>query len=170
MKQRVSATIGIGMLLGLGGCGPNGLTPTITGSNAGVTARMMAIAATFERDRRQGGMAGVTEGIDKCYSAATFPVVNIMGVRDCMVLDYVGYRTDVTIGRTAFGMALPFFEDRVAMTRLQRYAPLARLEPTSRMLGYLTDASGLVQQDLAQINAEPVVNRGYLYRGLATHF
>ena len=168
MKHRGLNVFGIGIVLGLNACGPNGLTPTVMGSNPGVAARMMVIAATFERDRRQGGMAGVTAGIDKCYAAATFPVVNIMGVRDCMVLDYVAYRTDVTIGRTAFGMALPFFDDRVAMARLQRYAPFAQLEPQSRMLRYLNDSNGLVQQDLAQINAEPVY-RGGLYRGLARH-
>jgi len=74
-----------------------------------------------------------------------FPVVNIMGVRDCMVLDYVEYRTHVTIGRTAFGMVLPFFEDRVGMARLQRYAPMAQLEPPARILRYLNDSNGLVQ-------------------------
>lgn len=162
--------VAAGLIAGLSGCGPNGLTPTVLGTRTDVPSRMMAIAMVFERDRRQGGMAGVIAGVDKCYAAATFPVVNIMGVRDCMILDYVGYRTDVTVGRKAFGLALPFYEDRAAMTRLQRYAPMAQLEPQTRMLRYLTDSSFLVQQDLAQINAEPVVNRGGLYRGLATHF
>ena len=51
-----------------------------------------------------------------------------------MVLGYVAYRTDITIGRTAFGMALPFFDNRVAVPRLQRYAPMAYLEAPARML------------------------------------
>ena len=157
-------------LLAVGGCAQIGGAPIIVGSHASVPERMMAIASRFEQDRRQGGMSGVIGGIGQCYASAANLVIEIYAVRDCLVLDYAAYWTDMKVGRRLNGgRPLPFFEDRTATERWARYAPLAQFDTPQRMLNYLKDSNTLVQMDLAQINAGPVLGNRPLFPHLATH-
>jgi len=57
-------------------------------------------------------MAELTTGIEACYRDATFPVTKTYALQDCLVLDYTGYRRDVTVGRKLLkSPALPYFAD-----------------------------------------------------------
>jgi len=144
-----TARYAIAGALALAGCA----TPTVVDSHATVPVRMFNIAGRFEQDRRQGGMTGVTADIERCYASATVPVVKIYELRDCLVLDYVGYQTDVTIGRRQFRVAMPYFEDQAAFARWTRYGPPAQFDNPNRLVAYLSNGNGLVQLDLARIEA-----------------
>jgi hypothetical protein len=100
-------------------------------------------------------MSEVMADIDRCYASATRFVVQTFALRDCLVLDYVGYWTDVNVGRRAFKIALPFFENQVASQRWGHYGPLAQFDTPQRLLAYLANSNGLVQIDLAQISPAP---------------
>jgi len=144
-----TARYAIAGALALAGCA----TPAVIDSHATVPVRIFNIASRFEQDRRQGGMTAVTTDIEQCYAAATLPVVKIFELRDCLVLDYVGYQTDVTIGRRHFGVAMPYFEDRTAFARWAKYGPPAQFDNPNRLIAYLSNGNGLVQLDLARIAA-----------------
>ena len=90
--------------LGLSGCA----TPAVEDPHADVGTRMYAIAARFEQARREGGMGGVIVEIDCCYASTTKPVIELYALRDCITLDYVGYRMDVDVGRRVFHQTLPY--------------------------------------------------------------
>jgi hypothetical protein len=141
--------------LSLNGCAAPGGGSAIIDDHADVTTRMLTIANRFEQDRRRGGISEVVADIDQCYASATRFVVQTFALRDCLVLDYVGYWTDVNVGRRAFKTALPFFEDQVASQRWGHYGPLAQFDTPQRLLAYLANSNGLVQIDLAQISRAP---------------
>lgn len=152
--------------LALSGC----TAPVVVEPHADVPTGMWNIASRFEQDRRQGGMAGVIADIEQCYASATGPVVKVYTLRDCLVLDYVGYRTDVTIGRRLWHQALPYFEDKAATARWTWYGMLAQFDTPTRLVEYLRNAEASVQLDLAQINAAPVIAHHPISPPLASHF
>jgi hypothetical protein len=74
------------------------------------------------------------------------------------VLDYVGYRTDFVIGRHLLhSPPLPFFADKVFVARATHFAQLDGFTTPTEFTQYLRDANALVQLDLVQLNAQPVV-------------
>lgn len=154
--------------LTLAGCAAPSGGPAIIDDHADVTTRMLTIASRFEQDRRRGGMLEVTADIDRCYASATRFVVQIYALRDCLVLDYVGYWTDVNVGRRALKMSLPFFEDQVASQRWGHYGPLAQFDRPQRLLAYLANSNGLVQIDLAQMAPMTAKGSHMPLRGTAT--
>ena len=77
--------------LSLNGCAAPGGGPAIIDDHADVTTRMPTIASRFDQDRRRGGMSEVMADSDRCYASATRFVVQTFALRDCLVLDYVGY-------------------------------------------------------------------------------
>jgi hypothetical protein len=112
---------------------------------------MRAIAHRFLNDQQQGGVAGVIADIDSCYAGATHPVIDVYTLRDCLILDYVAYHNDHTVGQ-AFGMApLPYFTDATAIQRWKNYGLVADYRTPTELAGYLRDAGQLVQIDIAQI-------------------
>jgi hypothetical protein len=151
MSHRISCLVALGALA-LSGCG------AVIDPHASAGNRMMGIAARFEEDQHRGGMSGVIDDIQNCYIAATLPVIKVYALRDCMVLDYVGYREDVRIGRRIFHQALPYFEDRAFLDRQIHYAPLDGFQG-SQIVTYMLDAYQAVQFDRRQINAGPVIIR-----------
>ena len=114
-------------------------------------------------------MAGAVADIEKCYATATLLVAKVFELRDCLVLDYVAYRTDFTIGRRLFGGPLPYFEDRVAAMRWVKYGKLAQFDSPGRLAEYLRNTNALVQADLAQMNAAPIVIHQPTAPHLASH-
>jgi len=130
--------------------------PAVEDEHANAGTRMQGVAARFEQARRRGGMAAVVSEIDDCYRSATFPLIKVYALRDCLVLDYVGYRTDVTIGRRLFHQALPFFEDKAFTGRASHYAQLDSFTSPAQLANYFKDAGTLTQYDIGQLNA-PIV-------------
>jgi hypothetical protein len=153
MTLKLATLLGAISTLALSGCA----TPAVTEAHADPATRMLAVAQRFDQDRRTAGMAGVIDDIGKCYARASSLVIEIYALRDCLVLDYVAYRTDVTIGRRIDGAPLPFFTDQAFAARAGRYAQLDGFTTTQQLMKYLTDTNELVQLDLrTQINAAPV--------------
>ena len=131
-------------------------------SHADVTTRMFNIASRFEQARHQGGMTGVTADIEKCYATAAFLVAKIFELRDCLVLDYVAYRS--------FGVAAsPYFEPKTITARWTRYGAPAQFDTQNRLARYVQNAYSLVQADLAQMNAAPIVIHEPTTPHLASH-
>lgn len=133
------------LVLCAAGCSRTGAGPAVLDPRADADTRMTAIAARFEADRNRGGMSGVIADIEGCYASAVRPVTRVYALRDCLVLDYVAYKTDVAVGRGAYGQGLPYFSDQTATQRWGRYGPLAQFDSPQRLLRYLDDANGLVQ-------------------------
>ena len=138
-----------------------------------IGSRMHAIASRFEQSRRTGGMSGVIADIEQCYASATQLVIKVNALRDCLVLDYVGYRTDVDIGRRLFHQSLPYFVDPTFVTRQAHYGQLDGFPTPPQQMQYLRDANALVQLDIRQMNVAPVyshprkpVNLGQHHEGL----
>jgi hypothetical protein len=126
-------------------------TPVVLRQHADVQTRMRTIAARFLNDQQQGGMAGVIADIEACYAGATHPVIDVYTLRDCLILDYVAYHNDHTVG-LAFGAGpLPYFTDATAIQRWKNYGLVADYRTPTELAGYLRDASQLVQIDIAQI-------------------
>jgi hypothetical protein len=117
MTLKPAAQLGAILALALSGCA----TPAVTESHADPATRMLAVAQRFDQDRRTAGMI---DDIGKCYARASALVIEIYALRDCLVLDYVAYRTDVTIGRRIDGGPLPFFTDQAFAARAGRYAQM----------------------------------------------
>ena len=97
---------------------------------------------------KQNGMAGVISEIEACYTAGTRFLVNPWAVRDCLILDLVGTREDNSIGRAAFGINIPYFEERQHVSRWARYGQLAGFNDANRQLRYMTDGATLVELQL----------------------
>ncbi len=134
-------------LCGLASCAP----PVVLQQHADVSTRMHLVAQRFVADQQRGGMAGVTEDIEACYARATSPAVDVYTLRDCIVLDDVAYRHDMTVGRS-FGMgSLPYFAPTVITQRWEKYGPMAQYQSLQEIAGYTRDANDLVQIDLAQM-------------------
>jgi hypothetical protein len=128
-------------------------TPVVVQQHADVNTRMRAIATRFVHDQQQGGMAGVIADIDACYASATHPFADVLNLRDCLVLDYVGYHEDQTVGRS-FGMGpLPYFADPTSVQRWKNYGLLADYRTPAELPGYMRDSNQFVQIDVAQIKA-----------------
>ena len=165
MSRRLFGCALAGALM-LAGCAAE---PVVIDSHTDVTTRMAAIASRFEQARHEGGMAGAVADIEKCYATATLLVAKVFELRDCLVLDYVAYRTDFTIGRRLFGGPLPYFEDQVAAMRWVKYGKLAQFDSPGRLAEYLRNTNALVQADLAQMNAAPIVIHQPTAPHLASH-
>jgi hypothetical protein len=83
-------------------------------------------------------MTGVTADIEKCYATAAFLVAKIFELRDCLVLDYVAYRS--------FGVAAsPYFEPKTITARWTRYGAPAQFDSQNRLARYVQNAYSLVQ-------------------------
>jgi len=143
------------LLLVLSACA----TPAIEEPHEDAGTRMQNVAARFEQARRRGGMAGVIADIDDCYKSATAPIIKVYSLRDCLVLDYVAFRTDVAIGRRLFHQALPFFEDQVFVRRTSHYAQIDGFTSPAQLANYFNDAGTLVQYDIGQINTPMIRGR-----------
>lgn len=156
--------------LAMAGCAQIGMAPTIAGDRLPIKDRMFTIASRYEQDRREGGMAGVAEGIAKCYNMATSPVVVIYGVRDCLILDYVASLTVMTGRRQDPGLKVPFLQFQTASARWDHYAPMAQFDSRQRMIRYLNDSNDIVQVDLGQINVGPLMGYHPLYSHLSKPF
>jgi hypothetical protein len=126
-------------------------TPVVLRQHADARTRMRAIAVRFLNDQQQGGMAGVIADIEACYAGVTHPVIDVYALRDCLILDYVAYHNDHTVGQ-AFGAGpLPYFTDATAIQRWKNYGLVADYRTPAELAGYLRDASQLVQIDIDQI-------------------
>ncbi len=115
-------------------------------------------------------MSSVIADIEQCYVSASKPAVKVYALRDCLVLDYTGYHTDATIGRRRYHQSLPFFENQVFITRVETYALLDGFATPTQLAKYLKDTSDLVQFDLTQLNAAPIIVHHPVGIPLATHF
>ena len=124
----------------LSGCA----TPAVEGPHADIATRMDAIAARFEQALRTGGMAGVIMEIDNCYASATKPVIRLYALRDCVTLDYIGYRMDVDVGRRLFHQSLPYFTDTAFSTRADHYAQLDGFTSPAQLAQYPGDTNEAV--------------------------
>jgi hypothetical protein len=96
-------------------------------------------------------MAGAIADIEACYAGAAHRAIDVYTLRDCLILDYVAYHYDHSVGR-AFGAGpLPYFTDATAIQRWKYYGLVADYRTPAELAGYLRDASQLVQIDVAQI-------------------
>ena len=147
------ATLGLSVFLALlaAGC----MAPITIDPHADVATRMNTIADRFDEDRRKGGMAGVIADVEKCYASAIGRVIQVFALRDCLVLDYMGYRMDVEVRRRLWNQTLPYYEDDVAASRWTRYGMLARFASGQRLSEYMENARQLVLIDLARKDAAP---------------
>ncbi len=144
------------LVTALTGCGSPGGAPAFIDGHADVSTRMSVIAQRFELDRSQGGMSEVAADVGRCYAEATrYSVVQTFALRDCLILDYVGYRTSAVGSHAAVKPALPFFSDQAAPQRWEHYGPLAQFDTSQRLYAYLANSSSLVQNDLVKINSAP---------------
>ncbi len=114
-------------------------------------------------------MAGVNADIQACYSSASQPVMKIYALYDCIVLDYGAYKTDVTIGRPINGWPLPFLVDHVFAARANQYAQVDGFTSTDQLAQYLRDSNAVIQTDIAQLNAAPIVLHHPIRPHLASH-
>ncbi len=71
-------------------------TPAMIEPHADPGTQMNAIAQRVEQACRQREMTRVIENIGNCYAASTSPVIGVFALRDCLVLDYITYRSDFT--------------------------------------------------------------------------
>lgn len=115
------------------------------------------VAYRFEQARRTGGMAGVVQSVQDCYRDATVPFTKIWALRECIVLDYAGYRMDVDIGRRILHDPIPYFSDAEFGPRSVRYAKMDGFSSPQQLTNYLVDAQAAVQADLAQLNQNPII-------------
>ena len=126
--------------------------------HADAPTRMRAVAVRLQEDFRSGGMAGVTTDIETCYQQTTLPLIRRYALEDCMALDYAGYQTDVIIGRGQLkGPALPYFEDQTFSARAAKYGHLAGFDSPPQLTAFLRATFVLVSQDMAQLNAGPII-------------
>ena len=132
-------------------------TLAVQDKHADVKTRLWRVASRMEMDRRQGGMAQAIADITQCYEDATVPLVKVYALRDCMVLDYAGYRLDMTIDRRLNGGPLPYYEDKVFADRVTKYGKMDGFATGEQLVPYLQDADVPVRQDTALLNAGPVV-------------
>ncbi len=142
--------------LSLGGCYLAIQDPTTDPAT-----RNAAIAARFQQDFHQGGMAGVIDDIEKCYAASSTPIIKVNALRDCMVLDYTGYRTDVTVGQGILKEApFPYFEVRTVADRLKHYSHLAEMDDPIQSATYLRVAYEQITRDMVSMTQGPIVVHG----------
>ena len=127
--------------------------------HADAPTRMRAVAARFQDDFHTGGMAGVTADTEACYQRATaLNLIKRYELQDCLALDYAGYKTDVIVGRGVLkGPALPYYEDQIYFARIDKYGHLAGFETPQQMGAFLAASYALVSQDMAQMNAAPMI-------------
>lgn len=123
--------------------------------NEAVAQRMFAIALRYDADRQRGGMAGLIQDIQNCYMSATTPVINVIGVRDCLVLDFTGDMTDEHVGRLINGGSLPYWVNVTAANRWRYYGHVAQFPTKYQLAQYLRDSYQLVNMNLARISRVP---------------
>ena len=141
--------------MALGGCTATGLA--IEDPHPDVQQEVWNVASRYDSAFRSGGMAGVTQEIENCYQAATVPATKIWALRDCLILDYTGFYTDMKVGRRINHASLPFFAPETFETRTNRYAKMDGFTSGAQLSNYFKDTEDLVQLDLAQLNEGPIV-------------
>lgn len=122
-----------------------------------IGTEMANIAARYQTDFNTGGMAGVVADTEICYHEATVPLTKIWALRDCMVLDFTGFTVDLTVGRRLNHSSLPYYEPGTFRTRINHYGTMDGFTSPAQLSNYLKDTGELVQQDLRQMNAAPVI-------------
>ena len=88
------------------------------------------IAFAYNADIRSGGMKSVIHYIEGCYRRMA-PADDVVGLRDCMLLDYTAYNIDQLEGRQLNGAPMPYFRDDTLKARLAQYGPTAQFEFSS---------------------------------------
>ena len=136
---------------------PTGLA--IEDPHPDVSTEMANIAARYQTSFNAGGMVGVIADTEACYREATGPLTKIWALRDCIVLDFTGFTVDYTVGRRLNHGSLPYYEPGTFRTRINRYGTVDGFTSPAQLSNYLKDAGDLVQQDLRQMNAAPIILR-----------
>ena len=139
----------------LGGCTATGLA--VEDPNPDIQQEVWNIASRYDTSFKAGGMAGVTQEIESCYQSATVPVTKIWALRDCLILDYTGFYTDMKVGRRLNHISLPYFAPETFAARTTRYAKMDGFTSPAQLSNYFKDTEDLVQIDLAQLNQGPIV-------------
>ena len=105
------------------------------------------IAFAYNADIRSGGMKSVIHDIEGCYRRMA-PAGDVVGLRDCMLLDYTAYNIDQLDGRQLNGAPMPYFRDDTLKARLAQYGPTAQFGSAAQMLAYLKDMHQLINRHL----------------------
>ena len=139
----------------LGGCTATGVA--VEDPHPDVQQEIWNDASRYDTAFKAGGMAGVSAEIERCYQDATVPVTKIWALRDCLIVDFTGFYTDMKVGRRINHASLPYFAPDTFETRTNRYAKMDGFTSGAQLSNYFQDAEKLVQIDLAQLNEGPIV-------------
>jgi len=104
------------------------------------------LALRFADARDRGGMFGVSADIQTCYAQAVRPAQ----VRDCLVLDAVARRIDMTTAKALPGGSLPYWTETAVTHRWARYNRSANFPDIQTQLEYMAHGSEAVLLDLAK--------------------
>ncbi len=129
--------------------------PVAQDFQADTQGRMRDLAARYMRDQ-EAGMAGIIGDVEDCYASGSPSRNDIYALRDCFILDAVGFREDSRFDRILGIGNLPYYQERTRAARWSHYGRLAGFGDTEYQVLYMVKGAALVETEIRKMRGSTV--------------